>query len=228
LYSFRNQRAPGGFPFPTKYTRPGIQPRIPHEAPIAVVNLDHVPTLGGRDVFDVDLDKMEDRPWMMPGADKTDYFNYGFDEQTWKIYAQRQSAHRRDIQMKQAITVFEFSFRLFFLGAQKDVTDFFLFFSFFFLFQVYQPGVTNELPLELQNKNFGRTVASGVRPGGPPGPGVPFTHPLAAPGHVPGQPLNLTAPGRGATQTEDPNKVVTEKTAETPAATGLPLGLPNG
>jgi len=69
-----------------------------------------------------------------------------------------------------------------------------------------------------------------VRPGVPPGSGgqAPFTHPLAAPGHVPGQPLNLTAPGRGATQADEAFKV-TEKAPEKgeAAAPGM-SGMPNG
>jgi hypothetical protein len=31
-------------------------------------------------IYDLDLATMEDRPWRKPGADLTDYFNYGFNE----------------------------------------------------------------------------------------------------------------------------------------------------
>ncbi|MES1914289.1 MAG: hypothetical protein MHM6MM_006380, partial [Cercozoa sp. M6MM] len=34
------------------------------------------------------------RPWAAPGADPTDYFNYGFDEHTWRQYCLRQSQIR--------------------------------------------------------------------------------------------------------------------------------------
>merc|ERR1712013_325367 len=32
----------------------------------------------------------EDKPWRKPGADITDYFNYGFSEDTWAGYCNRQ------------------------------------------------------------------------------------------------------------------------------------------
>lgn len=42
-----------------------------------------------RTVFDVDIDSLDDKPWRRPGADITDYFNYGFDEISWKQYCRR-------------------------------------------------------------------------------------------------------------------------------------------
>lgn len=54
----------------------------------------------------MDIDRLEDRPWMMPGADKTDYFNYGFDENSWINYSMRQQALRKDKLLTQSITVF--------------------------------------------------------------------------------------------------------------------------
>ena len=34
----------------------------------------------------IDFDALEEKPWEKPGADPSDYFNYGFDENTYKIY----------------------------------------------------------------------------------------------------------------------------------------------
>jgi hypothetical protein len=28
-------------------------------------------------MYEIDLDKLDDKPWTKPGADLTDYFNYG-------------------------------------------------------------------------------------------------------------------------------------------------------
>jgi pre-mRNA 3'-end-processing factor FIP1 len=40
---------------------------------------------------EVDADLAEhEKPWRRPGADQTDYFNYGFDEFTWSTYCLRQ------------------------------------------------------------------------------------------------------------------------------------------
>ena len=38
----------------------------------------------------IDLDGLEekDKPWLQPGQDISDYFNYGFDETTFKSYQQ--------------------------------------------------------------------------------------------------------------------------------------------
>lgn len=40
--------------------------------------------------LDVDISTLEDKPWRKPGADLNDYFNYGFDESTWRMYCDRQ------------------------------------------------------------------------------------------------------------------------------------------
>ncbi|MBE7179851.1 MAG: pre-mRNA polyadenylation factor Fip1 domain-containing protein, partial [Terriglobus roseus] len=42
---------------------------------------------------DIDADLAEhDKPWRRPGADQSDYFNYGFDEFTWATYVLKQRA----------------------------------------------------------------------------------------------------------------------------------------
>lgn len=35
-----------------------------------------------------------DKPWLKPGADITDYFNYGFTEKTWLKYCEMQKERR--------------------------------------------------------------------------------------------------------------------------------------
>mmetsp|Transcript_18129 Transcript_18129/g.29775 ORF Transcript_18129/g.29775 Transcript_18129/m.29775 type:complete len:795 (+) Transcript_18129:64-2448(+) len=50
---------------------------------------------------------IEDRPWLRPGADITDYFNYGFNEDTWNAYSQKQAEMRRQLTMQSRIKVFE-------------------------------------------------------------------------------------------------------------------------
>merc|ERR1719264_1128252 len=44
---------------------------------------------------ELDMESLEDKPWRKPGADITDYFNYGFSEDTWNAYCQRQHRIRR-------------------------------------------------------------------------------------------------------------------------------------
>lgn len=58
---------------------------------------------------DLDDDALfEERPWRRPGADLTDYFNFGFDEGSWKEYCQKQKVLREEHGGKRRIqNVFE-------------------------------------------------------------------------------------------------------------------------
>lgn len=47
-------------------------------------------------MYEFNLDTIEDKPWRKPGADITDYFNYGFNEDTWKAYCEKQRKLRID------------------------------------------------------------------------------------------------------------------------------------
>lgn len=44
------------------------------------------------------------KPWRLPGADQSDYFNYGFDEFTWEMYRQRQSTMANTLTQQKAET----------------------------------------------------------------------------------------------------------------------------
>lgn len=47
-------------------------------------------------IIDVDLDSIEDKKWRKPGAYLSDYFNYGFDEATWKEWCAKQHTMRKE------------------------------------------------------------------------------------------------------------------------------------
>ncbi|EJW78974.1 Fip1 domain-containing protein family protein, partial [Wuchereria bancrofti] len=47
---------------------------------VGKLDIDGTPTINGEPIYDLDLAQMEERPWRKPGADITDYFNYGFCE----------------------------------------------------------------------------------------------------------------------------------------------------
>jgi pre-mRNA 3'-end-processing factor FIP1 len=51
----------------------------------------------GESLLDLDLDGLEEQPWRKPGADITDYFNYGFNEVTWRAYCNKQKSMREDL-----------------------------------------------------------------------------------------------------------------------------------
>lgn len=62
---------------------------------------------GKRTAFDVDIEGLEDKPWRKPGVDISDYFNYGFDELSWKAYCVKQNNERRKIAIRKAIAAKE-------------------------------------------------------------------------------------------------------------------------
>lgn len=48
----------------------------------------------GKPLTQLDLEELKDKPWRAPGADISDYFNYGFDELTWSAYCHKQDRLR--------------------------------------------------------------------------------------------------------------------------------------
>eukprot|EP00850_Spirogloea_muscicola_P022563 SM000301S11766 [mRNA] locus=s301:3602:9104:- [translate_table: standard] len=58
-------------------------------------------------VFDVDLDALDDKLWRRPGADISDYFNFGLNELTWKEYCLRLIQLKLESAMQNKIRVYE-------------------------------------------------------------------------------------------------------------------------
>ncbi|KAB8342935.1 hypothetical protein FH972_022532 [Carpinus fangiana] len=93
-----------------KQSRPAADSKPGHEYPgVRVSNMDmdtnpvYEPV--GKPIteleFDADLAEL-DKPWRRPGADQTDYFNYGFDEFTWATYCMKQKNMRSAIDEQKA------------------------------------------------------------------------------------------------------------------------------
>lgn len=59
-----------------------------------VEDFDRVGTIDGTPAHEVDIESLEEKPWRKPGADLSDYFNYGFTEETWAAYCARQKRIR--------------------------------------------------------------------------------------------------------------------------------------
>jgi pre-mRNA 3'-end-processing factor FIP1 len=60
----------------------------------AVEEFDQVGTINSESAVEFDMESLDDKPWRKPGADITDYFNYGFTEDTWTAYCNRQKTLR--------------------------------------------------------------------------------------------------------------------------------------
>ncbi|XP_010870527.2 pre-mRNA 3'-end-processing factor FIP1 isoform X2 [Esox lucius] len=58
------------------------------------LDLDAQGNVNGIPVLEVDLETLEEKPWRRPGSDLSDYFNYGFNEDTWKAYCEKQKRLR--------------------------------------------------------------------------------------------------------------------------------------
>ncbi|XP_068701953.1 pre-mRNA 3'-end-processing factor FIP1-like [Montipora foliosa] len=69
------------------------------------IDVEAVGTVNGVSIHEFDLDSVDDKPWRKPGADITDYFNYGFTEDTWKQYCEKQRRMRMELQMPKKIFV---------------------------------------------------------------------------------------------------------------------------
>ncbi|KAK2513698.1 Fip1l1 [Columba guinea] len=68
-------------------------------AKVKGVDLDAPGSINGVPLLEVDLDSFEDKPWRKPGADLSDYFNYGFNEDTWKAYCEKQKRIRMGLEV---------------------------------------------------------------------------------------------------------------------------------
>ena len=60
----------------------------------STLDVNGVATLDGKPLTQIDLERLANKPWRMPGADISDYFNYGFDEITWTAYCCKQDKLR--------------------------------------------------------------------------------------------------------------------------------------
>lgn len=58
------------------------------------IDIDAAGNINGVSIYEFNLDSLEEKPWRKPGADITDYFNYGFNEDTWKLYCEKQKKLR--------------------------------------------------------------------------------------------------------------------------------------
>lgn len=73
----------------------GIGPKVMQQK-VGGVDLDTIPTVNGVMLTEMDLETLEEKPWRLPGADISDYFNYGFTEETWMLYCDRQRKLRSE------------------------------------------------------------------------------------------------------------------------------------
>lgn len=64
-------------------------------------------TPSNKTVFDLDIDSLEEKPWRHPHVDVSDYFNFGFDESSWKEYCKQLAQFHLERNMQSKISVYE-------------------------------------------------------------------------------------------------------------------------
>ncbi|AET41003.1 cleavage polyadenylation factor subunit FIP1 Ecym_7155 [Eremothecium cymbalariae DBVPG len=63
---------------------------------VGALDLNAVGEYEGQPITDVDPEVLKEKPWRQPGANISDYFNYGFTEDTWMEYLHKQEKLRKE------------------------------------------------------------------------------------------------------------------------------------
>ncbi|XP_067327775.1 pre-mRNA 3'-end-processing factor FIP1-like [Anolis sagrei] len=71
------------------------------------IDLEAAGNINGLPAIEADLESFEDKPWRKPGADLSDYFNYGFNEETWKAYCEKQRRLQLGLESSPPVSVAE-------------------------------------------------------------------------------------------------------------------------
>uniref|UniRef100_A0A1B6DF78 Pre-mRNA polyadenylation factor Fip1 domain-containing protein n=1 Tax=Clastoptera arizonana TaxID=38151 RepID=A0A1B6DF78_9HEMI len=71
-----------------------VPPQLKQPGKFSIDEFETIGVINGVAAHEFNLDNLEDKPWRKPGADITDYFNYGFNEETWRAYCERQKRMR--------------------------------------------------------------------------------------------------------------------------------------
>lgn len=81
--------------------RPGTDYPARHTSTLDPLNGNPTHPTTGKPLFETDLDNdfpsESTKPWRKPGADVTDYFNYGFDEFTWASYCLKKQQMPKEV-----------------------------------------------------------------------------------------------------------------------------------
>ncbi|KAG7808782.1 hypothetical protein KL921_003864 [Ogataea angusta] len=60
------------------------------------LDINQVASYEGQPITQLSLEELKEKPWRLPGADISDYFNYGFDELSWLAYCSKQDKLRAE------------------------------------------------------------------------------------------------------------------------------------
>ncbi|XP_030837155.1 pre-mRNA 3'-end-processing factor FIP1-like [Strongylocentrotus purpuratus] len=81
----------------TPTSQPATTPAVSHPKPVGKgLDIEAESNVNGVGLYSYELEAQEDKPWRKPGADLTDYFNYGFNEESWTAYCEKQRRLRSE------------------------------------------------------------------------------------------------------------------------------------
>jgi hypothetical protein len=92
--------------FPSEW-QPGLPCKLPGQTRVSPEEYKEFLTLGHGEIFSIDLDSVVDPPWMLPGTDPSDFFNYGMSMNDWKAYQDRVKQYRLEFTMRGQIQTFD-------------------------------------------------------------------------------------------------------------------------
>ncbi|KAH3663864.1 hypothetical protein OGAPHI_005267 [Ogataea philodendri] len=72
------------------------QPSVPIFTQTTGLDVNQVASYNGQPITQLSLDELNEKPWRLPGADISDYFNFGFDELSWLAYCSKQDKLRAE------------------------------------------------------------------------------------------------------------------------------------
>uniref|UniRef100_A0A182QHC4 Pre-mRNA polyadenylation factor Fip1 domain-containing protein n=1 Tax=Anopheles farauti TaxID=69004 RepID=A0A182QHC4_9DIPT len=94
-YNIIKQRGPI-MPNQTAANAAGVTDKTKQPAgKFSMEEFESVGMINGVPAHEFSIDSLDEKPWRKPGADITDYFNYGFNEETWRSYCERQKRMRQ-------------------------------------------------------------------------------------------------------------------------------------
>eukprot|EP00963_Diacronema_lutheri_P005889 scaffold467_cov366-Pavlova_lutheri.AAC.23 len=63
--------------------------------------------LGHGAIFDIDIERIDEKPWLNPGVNYAEYFNYDLTPYSWQDYAEQIRQYKTELSMKGRIKTFE-------------------------------------------------------------------------------------------------------------------------
>lgn len=66
------------------------------------IDINKVGDFEGKPITQINLQDLKEKPWRQPGADVSEYFNFGFNELTWTMYCAKQDKLRQQFNPQKA------------------------------------------------------------------------------------------------------------------------------